>query len=116
MVHFNTEEGNQKYQTSSQPCWGRRLSWLRWDKLHWMNVNDQIWLRVCVQAFRCLHNLALGYLISLCQPISPVIGCLHLRLAQRGKLDYSHINLSTHRGRAFTYARPATWNCLPDDL
>ena len=94
----------------------RGLSRFRRDKLHWLDVNDRVRFRVCVQVFKCLRNLAPGYLTSLCRPVSHVVGRRHLRSAQRGELDYPRINLSTYGGRAFAYAGPTTWNCLPNDL
>ena len=35
--------------------------------------------KVCVQVYKCLHNMAPGYLSSLCQPVSSVPGRRHLR-------------------------------------
>jgi len=40
----------------------------------------------------------------------------HLPSVQPGKLDYTtRINLSTYGDRAFAFARPTTWNCLPNN-
>jgi len=68
-----------------------------------------------VQVYRCLHNLAPGYLSTLCQPVSSVPGH-HLRWARRGELNFSNVNLATYEGWAFAYAGPTSWNSLPDSL
>ena len=70
----------------------------------------------CVQVYKCLHNMAPGYLSALCQPVSGVPGRRHLRSADRGELDFPRVNLSTYGGRAFAYAGPTSWNSLPDNL
>ena len=70
----------------------------------------------CVQVYKCLHNMAPGYLSALCQPVSGVPGRRHLRSAGRGALDFPRVNLSTYGGRAFAYAGPTSWNSLPDNL
>jgi len=69
-----------------------------------------------VQQYKCLHNMAPGYLSGLCQPVSGVPGRRHLRSAGRGELDFLRVNLSTYGGRAFAYAGPTSWNSLSDNL
>ena len=68
------------------------------------------------KVYKCLHNMAPGYLSALCQPVSGVPGRRHLRSAGRGELDFPRVNLSTYGGRAFAYAGPTSWNSLPDNL
>ena len=53
-------------------------------KLHRLDVVDRVRLRVCAQVFRCLYNMAPGYLSTLCQPVSGVPGRRHLRSADCG--------------------------------
>jgi len=45
-------------------------------------------------AYKCLHNMASGYLSTLCQPVSCVPGRRHLRSARRGELDFPRVNLA----------------------
>ena len=52
----------------------RGLSRFWRDKLHWLDMDVRVRLRVFVQVFKCLCNLAFGYLISLCRPVSRVVG------------------------------------------
>ena len=52
------------------------------------DVVDRVRFRVCVQVYKCLHNMAPGYLLALCQPVSSVPGHRHLRSAGRGELDF----------------------------
>ena len=94
----------------------RGLRQFRRRELHWLDVDDRVRFRVCVQVYKCLHNMAPGYLSALCQPVSSVPGRRHLRSAGRGELDFPRVNLSTYGGRAFARAGPTSWNSLPDNL
>jgi len=81
-------------------------------ELHWLDV-DGVRFRVCVQVYKCLHNMTwipVGTLPT-CVP-----GRRHLRSAGRAELDFPRVDLSTYGGRAFTYAGPTSWNSLPDNL
>jgi len=82
------------------------------------NANFTCWTltTVCVQVYKCLHNMAPGYLSALCQPVSRVPGRSHVSSAGRGKLNLLCVNLSMYGGRAFAYAGPTCWNSLPDTL
>jgi len=60
--------------------------------------------------YKCLHNMAPGYLSTLCQPVSSVPGRRHLRSARRGELDFPRVNQATHGARAFAYAGPTSWS------
>ena len=92
----------------------RGLRQFRQHELHWLDAVDRVWFSVCVQVYKCLHNMAPGYLS--CQPVSGVPGRRHLRSAGRGELDFPRVNLSTYGRRAFAYAGPTFWNSLPDNL
>jgi len=94
--------------------WGLRQ--LQQQDLHWLDVDDWVWFRVCVQVYKCLHNMAPGYLSALCQPVSRVPGRCHLRSAGRGELDFPRVSLYTCEGWAFAYAGPTCWNLVPDNL
>jgi len=83
----------------------RGLTHFRRSQLHWLDVDDRVRFRVCVQVFRCMHKMAPGYLTTYCQPVSGISGRCHLRLADRGHLDFP-------RGRSFAYAGPSNWNSL----
>jgi len=85
-------------------------------ELHWLDADDRVRFRVCVQMYKCLHNMAPGHLSTLCQPVSSVPGRRHLRSARRGELDFPRVNLATYGGRAFAYASPTSWNSVPDSL
>ena len=92
------------------------LSQFRHRELHWLDADDRVRFRVCVQVYKCLHNMAPGYLSTLCQPVSSVPDRRHLRLARRGELGFPRVNLATYGGWAFAYAGPTSWNSLPDSL
>ena len=55
----------------------------------------------------------LAYLLPSCQPVSGISGRRHLRLADRGHLDFPRVKLASYRGRSFAYAGPSNWNSLP---
>ena len=78
--------------------------------LHWLDVADRIWFRLCVQVFKCHHSMAPGYLAKLCRPVSSIDGHRHLRSARR---DVPWVRLSTYGGCAFCHAGPSAWNALP---
>ena len=80
------------------------------------DVLDWVRYRVCVQVYKCLHNMVPGYLSTLCQPMSRVPGRRHLCSARRSKLDFPPVNLATYWERAFAYTGPTSWNSLPDSL
>jgi len=82
--------------------WG--MSRLNRDKFNWLDADDRVKFTLCVQVFKCVHNMVLEYLTSLCQPMFLVSGCQYLQSAQRGQLNYPCINL------AMAYASPTTWN------
>ena len=53
----------------------RGLRQFRQRQLHWLDVVDRVRFRVCVQMYKCLHNMEPGYtcrpgyLSALCQPV-----------------------------------------------
>jgi len=65
--------------------------------------------------FRCSDVCTTWLLIVcvLCQSISNVPGCRHLRSTDRGHLEFPCVRLSTYGGRAFAYAGSSNWNSLP---
>ena len=77
----------------------RGLSHFRRRELHWLHADDRVRFRVCVQVYKCLHNMAPGYLSTLCQPVSSVPGRRHLRSARRGELDFPRVTLATYGER-----------------
>jgi len=75
-----------------------RLSQFRRRELHWLHLDDRVRFRVCAQVYKCLHNMAPGYLSTLCQPVSSVPGRCHLRSARLGELDFPRVNLTIRTG------------------
>ena len=43
----------------------RGLAHFRRSELHWLDVVDRVQFRVCVQVFRCLHNISVHFLPNL---------------------------------------------------
>ena len=79
-----------------------------------------IWQRVefklSVLVFNCLHNLALSYLSTMCQPVTDNAGRRHLRSAARGDLAVPATRTLRYGPRSFAMAGPSTWNSLPAPL
>ena len=117
-INISITEAPLSMLCSASPTrkYDRGLSQFRRHKLHWLDADDRVRFRVCVQVYKCLHNMAPGYLSTLCQPVSSVPGRCHLRSARRGELDFPRVNLSTYGGRAIAYAGPISWNSLRDSL
>ena len=91
----------------------RGLTHFRRSQLHWLDVVDRVWFRVCVQVFRCLHKMAPEYLSTYCQPISGISGRRHLQSGDCGHLDFPRVKLASYGRRSFAYAGPSNWNSLP---
>jgi len=83
--------------------WVELHGWVQFRRreLHWLAADDWVRFRVCMQACKCLHNMAPDDNLSTrCQPVSSVPGRRHLRSARRGELDFHVlIWLSTGDGR-----------------
>ena len=61
-------------------------------------------------------RMAPEYLSTYCQPVSGISGRRHLRLADRGHLDFPRVKLASDGGRSFAYAGPSNLeltSCLP---
>ena len=87
-------------QTESSPIHASTIEGCQFRRreLHWLDSDDRVRSRMSVQVYKCLHNMAPGYLSTLCQPVSSVPGRHHLRSARRGKLDFPRVNLATYGG------------------
>jgi len=54
----------------------RGLAHFRRSELHWLDVVDRVRFSICVQVFRCLHNISVHFLPSClqrsCSPLSAI--------------------------------------------
>ena len=98
-----------------------RITWicacLTRDSVIWREECYTCWtlstgFRVSIQVFRCLHNIAPGYLFTLCQPDYGVPRCHHLWSADHSHLHVPCVRLAMHRRRAFAYTSASNWNSL----
>jgi len=92
------------------------LSRLMHDELHWLDVTDRVQFKLAVLMYRCLHGMALLYLMDSCTPTAEVAGRQHLRSARQWKLIVPRYRLNSFGRRYFAVAGPSTWNSLPDSL
>ena len=61
---------------SNRGKYDRRLTYFRRHVLHWFDVSDRIRFSLCVQVYKCQHNI-------LCRPVSTIDGHWH-RCRRRG--------------------------------
>ena len=80
-------------------------------QLHWLEMPDRIWFKLCLLVFRCLHGLAPRYLSDLCMP-----AMVHTHLRSSVTLERSLLvprtKTKTIGPRGFYFASSATWNAL----
>jgi len=108
------------WRQSAKPCSGR--IWIKtWSIGNHSKLGNMpmlpIWQRLefklSVLVFNCLHNLALSYLSTMCQPVTDNAGRRHLRSAARGDLAVPATRTLRYGPRSITMAGPSTWNSLP---
>ena len=62
------------------------LSQLLHDQLHWLNVPQRIYFKLCTTVYRCLQRKTPSYLVDLCKPLSDIASRQHLRSANSHQL------------------------------
>ena len=82
-------------------------------ELHWLPVQERIKYKILLMTFKCIHNLAPGYLSDL----------LHIHTSSRQLRSSSSLTLTLPRtqtpsigNRAFSVSGPHLWNKLPGTL
>ena len=82
--------------------------------LHWLPVSYRISFKIALTVFKCLHNMAPGYLSELICYL-PDVG----RTSRSRSSRLLHVPSSkrkTFGDRAFAVAGPTIWNSLPVEL
>ena len=72
--------------------------------------------RLCVLAYRCLHNSAPSYLSVCVEPVGNNPGRRQLRSASSGELVVPLTRRTTLGDRAFKVAAARAWNDLPVNI
>ena len=85
-------------------------------QLHWLDIPQRITYKLCVQTFKCLHNLAPGYLSRHCTSVASLPGRAHLRSATSGQLVVPSTRTMTLGNRGFHVSGPVSWNNLTPQL
>ena len=85
-------------------------------ELHWLKVPERIQYRLCVLAYRCLHNTVPSYLSESLQLAADVDGRRRLRAASSVTLVIPATRRSTLGDRVFPVAAVQAWNALPLDV
>ena len=85
-------------------------------QLHWLDIPQWITYKLCVQTFKCLHNLAPGYLSRHCTSVASLPGRAHLRSATSGQLVVPSTRTMTLGNRGFHVSGPVSWNNLTSQL
>jgi len=85
-------------------------------ELHWCRVPERIQFRLCVLAYRCLHDTAPSYLAEMHHRTTDVDGRCRLRSAATSTLLVPSTRRSSLGDRAFPVAASRAWNSLPADV
>ena len=76
------------------------------EELHWLPVHHMIQFKTCAQVHKCLHGLALSYLIDMIGLVSKEPGRRHLHSAAHGDLVVPAFRTKTLGPRAFAISGP----------
>ena len=85
-------------------------------ELHWLRVPERIQFRLCVLAYRCLHDTAPSYLAEMLHRTTDVAGRCCLRSAATPTLLVPSTRRSSLGDCAFTVAASRAWNSLPANV
>jgi len=94
--------------------YGRRLSHLLHDELHWLDVPQRVQYKLCVTVRRCLQHKPPQYMTDCCIHTSDIARRQHLRSAGCHQLFVPRHRRSMFGRWAFSVAGPAAWNSLPE--
>ena len=72
--------------------------------------------KICLLVYRCLHQLAAPYFVSMISPVSAVSTRRHLRSAGQGDLVVPRTRTTGFGPRSFSVAVPLAWNSLPLEM
>ena len=86
------------------------------DVLHWLPVRQRVDYKLGVLMFNCRHNLAPGYLTTMCHAVSEIPGRHNLRSVARQDLMVPPTRTVRYGPRSFAVAGPSMWNSLPTSL
>lgn len=81
--------------------------------LHWLPVDHRILYKILLYVFKCLNNLAPGYLTELVIPYNPTRA---LRSETANLLTVPSVRTKTYGERRFDKAASTLWNNLPSQL
>nr|XP_022297089.1 uncharacterized protein LOC111106637 isoform X5 [Crassostrea virginica] len=81
--------------------------------LHWLPVDRRILYKILLNVFKCLNNLAPGYLTELVIPYNPT---RVLRSVTANLLTVPSVRTKTYGERRFDKAASTLWNNLPIQL
>jgi len=86
------------------------------ERKHWLPIRQRVDYKLDVFMLNCLHNLAPGYLTTMCHAVSEIPGRHNLRSAARQDLPVPPTRTVRYGPRSFAAAGPSTWNSLPTSL
>ena len=82
------------------------------DKLHWLRFTQRITYKLCLTAYKALHELAPAYITELIQPVASNPQGRRLRSAATGQVRNPGCKKKFVK-RALAVAAPSAWNNLP---
>ena len=80
------------------------------DVMHWLPIQQRVDYKLGVLMFNCLHNLAPGYLTTMCHAVSENPGRHNLRSAVHRDLMVSTTRTVRYGPRSFAVAGPSIWS------
>jgi hypothetical protein len=84
-------------------------------QLHWLPVTSRITYKLCLLMYRIRAGNCPSYLSSIVEPAFARSTRSGLRSADSSKYTLPHLRTKLGE-RALSYAGPAAWNTLPDDV
>jgi len=96
--------------------YGRGLTYIRCNVLHWLDVTDRVRFTVCVQVFKCLRGMAPDYLSTMYHPVSRLPWTPEPSLCESRTARRPSVTLWSCGVPAFAHAGPSLWNTLPVHL
>jgi exonuclease III len=81
--------------------------------LHWLPIRYRTVFKINLLTFKCLHDLAPGYLASMVTWYTPQ---RELRSSSQALVQEHSVKVGRYGGRAFQVCAPRMWNALPEEI
>jgi len=86
------------------------------DDLHRLLVRHRVDFKICLLVYKCLHQLAASYFMSLLTLMTAISARRHLRSADLGDLATLRTRTVGFSTAQLLNRNPSAWNSLPSEL